>query len=67
MRDMTINPSESAANSSPARGAAADIRPVLSDLSRRRLLQAGSVFGLLSLVGCAGDNVASSEPLPAVP
>jgi hypothetical protein len=48
--------------SSGAHAPAADIRPVLSDFSRRRLLQAGSVFGLLSLVGCASQQNANADP-----
>lgn len=63
---MTTPPTKLGGNFLSVGGLAADTSGVLNDLSRRRLLQAGSVFGLLSLVGCASQQTASGD-LPGVP
>jgi len=65
--DPANTPPGPVSNPSPAEGAVADIRPVLPEFTRRRLLQAGSVFGLLSLVGCASEQQVAGEPMPKVP
>ena len=59
---MTPEASEHYPKCLPARPTAADTGVVLNDFSRRSLLQAGSVLGLLSLVGCASDQTANTEP-----